>query len=680
MSTIYSAGQSGGLRLDSEVLGKTQPWTVVDRGLEYPGEVIVAEAVDPAWGSPLEGDVSFRTVLYTVPRRIPPGQIRDRRIAMAVPRRSPELGRDNLSREILAVREAGARYGAGPGAEAEAVRASMEEREASLLGDLAQQEAQLYSRGRIYTHGGQTLSPPDIFVEADAGSWVERLVTAVYRQAYPSPPFEHRDFPSTLTTDTIGAVYRGIFQQEPEAAEVAAAFGPALSLSTRDAPTSFDAGACAVIDIIDLEMRSRGGVMPANGLLYMLCHGHGLNRVLATIYLLAYLRHTHADVELVTGHSLQLRQGGSILSDRISRDLLLDISFTPSMAEHLGDLRSRPSLDWNAALPYASLLVDGLRLSTDAAEIAEQQGRLLDALDDIARRIQRSREAIRSLATGLQEDAGATLAAIDQLQILCSATGYRGFHAVALRSFIGPSSLSHALDLNARLERLATLAPAITRARRYLDEMVFGREHQDLSVRRASLVARIGLGSLIGNPSLWSSVEDSLRQLRLDYAAIYLSHHERYHNEAAELVAKLDRFRPQVDALARFDEVPELGGPLGAEIPRRFSSVVASIRTCAVPADEVFLEAAPSCQTCLLPLSENVPRRQATMVMRDTERVMREYNRRLSSEGVRRVLANPKREQLDKFINLVQVSDLSALANVLDSEVVEFLRRFVSRG
>ena len=59
------------------------------------------------------------------------------------------------------------------------------------------------------------------------------------------------------------------------------------------------------------------------------------------------------------------------------------------------------------------------------------------------------------------------------------------------------------------------------------------------------------------------------------------------------------------------------------------------------------------------------------------ERRMREYNRRLSSEGVRRILAHPNRAQHDKLIGLVQVSDLTTLANVLDEEVVDFLRGLI---
>ena len=138
--------------------------------------------------------------------------------------------------------------------------------------------------------------------------------------------------------------------------------------------------------------------------------------------------------------------------------------------------------------------------------------------------------------------------------------------------------------------------------------------------------------------------------------------------------------RPQAEALARFNQVPEFGEPLGNDIPKRIKDVLATMRTCTVSEDQITLEAVPTCQTCLLPLNEDFPRREAVLVLRDVERAMREYNRRLSSEGVRRVLTDPTTEQLDKFMNLVQVSDLSALANVLDEEVIEFLRGFVRGG
>ena len=428
------------------------------------------------------------------------------------------------------------------------------------------------------------------------------------------------------------------------------------------------------------ELGRRDGEMPARDLLQGLCREHGLNLPLATLYLLAYVRQADAEVELTSDHSIQGRRGGPFLSDRIPRDLVQELLFIQSMGDQFAAVRTQPSVDWNAVMPYASLLIEGLKMSRDAVEIAEQEAQLSAALEEMGRRIEGFREAMSSLAEGLQENAESALTELGRLEVLNTAKDYRGFHTIARDRFGGPSGLSQALQLYHRLERLAALAPAITGARRYLDAMTFDRDHRDLAVKRDAVIGRMALDSLMSNPALWGSVEESFRQLRREYADAYIPHHARYRHEAAELVSRLERMRPQVEALARFNQVPEFGGPLGADIPNRFEEIVATIRTCTAPEDEMTLEAVPLCQTCLLPMNEDVARREAALVLGDTERAMRAYNRRLSSEGVRLILADPTREQLDTFISLIQVSDLSALANVLDEEVLEFLRRFVSRG
>ena len=680
MSKLYNPGREKRLRVDSEVLGQTQPWVVVHRRLEYPGEVVVAEAVNPEWGQPLEGDVCFRIIFYTVPRRIPAGQICDPRIAMAVPRRSTDPLRESLSREFQSIHEAKERYITGRDTDSQAIRISMEEREASVLGELARRETQSYSHGRIYTQSGLSIRPSDIFVEGSAESWVERLVEAVFLQAYPSLPFEYSEFPATLNSQEVGAIYRGLFQGDPEAMETAAAFGPALGMSARETPTLFDFSQCQVVGAIERELRTHGGEMSTSDLLRLMCVNYGLNHSLATLYLFAFVQRAQAEVELIPHHSLQFRQGGPFLSDRISWDLLQEVRFTHTIAEQISTLRSRVTVSWNSVLPYASLVVTGLGLSWDAAEIVEQERRFLSGLDEIGRRVENSREGLGAIETSLQDGAKSVMRSLDRLRLLCSTMSYREFHNVAVVSFGSPSSLMNTLGLFSRLEQLAALAPAITRVRRYLDEMTFGRDHQGLAMKRDHVVGRIGLDSLIGNPSLWNSVEESFHRLRREFAAVYLSHHTRYHREAAELISLLERLRPQVEALVRFNGVPEFGGPLGADVPGRFEDLMASVRRCKASEDELSLEAVPFCEECLLQLSEDLPRREAALVLNDTERAMRVYNRQLSSHGTRRILAHPTKEQLEKFINLVQVSDLSALANVLDKEVLEFLRSFVRNG
>ena len=92
-------------------------------------------------------------MFYTVPRRIPEPQIRDPRIAMAVPRRSGDLERERVIRELRAICEARELYVAAADPEANAMRSGMQEREESIRSEMGRRQALSYSQGRIYNPG-----------------------------------------------------------------------------------------------------------------------------------------------------------------------------------------------------------------------------------------------------------------------------------------------------------------------------------------------------------------------------------------------------------------------------------------------------------------------------------------------------------------------------------------------
>jgi hypothetical protein len=51
-----------------------------------------------------------------------------------------------------------------------------------------------------------------------------------------------------------------------------------------------------------------------------------------------------------------------------------------------------------------------------------------------------------------------------------------------------------------------------------------------------------------------------------------------------------------------------------------------------------------------------------------------EQNRRLAIRVAHHIIERPEHVDLDRFIQMVQISDLSGLANVLDDQVVAFIR------
>ena len=666
------------LSLDSEAFGEPQPWAVKNRGLEYLGEVIVAEAVDPIWGTPLPNNLTFQIVLFKVPRRIPAGLIQDRRIAMAVPRRFPEQIR-YLDRELRAIRETSERYLTAGDSSPPMFRGAMHEREESLRRETERGYAPSYAQGRIYTHADIEVRAADVFVEDTATSWADRLVSAVLQQAHPTLPIDYDGFPSILNDDRVQTLYRALFQGDADAEGLLPAFGPGLGITAKDAPRLFDAGECRAVLAIMEQLESRGDEAPTSDILMTLTQSLGLTPALAALFLMVCVRHNRVEIELRRGHSVPSPSGRVFVGDQVTWDLIPEVSFSAPLVEDFVTLRTRTRPSWNTVLHYASLVLSTLTPGDDPKTTEEQERRLLAALREMPQQIAAAREAVTELAA-LLGDMPPKTRDLASLELLCGISNFREFYDVAQDRFSGPPGLGDALDLLDRLQRLAEIAPAITEVKLYLDRMTFGPSHSKLSMEHRQVVGRIELEGVVTNPSLWGSIEGGFRRLREHYVEAYAQHHSAYHDESAAMSNGLKTLGLQGDALARFGEMPELGEPIGGEASVMLGDISDSLRTCAATEDTLSLEATPYCGDRLLPLNEDVPRRDFERLRGIVEGAMGEYNRRLSSISVRRVLASPTSEQLDKFIDLLHVADPSALANVLDDSVVEFLRGFLREG
>ena len=672
---MYSTSdQPRGLSFDSANVGVPQPWAVTCRRVEYAGEVIIAETLNPEWLLPLEGGLDFRVVLFTVPRRMRHRTVAHPRTALAVPTRVPGQA-DQLGTELKAIREASARYVTGGERGGGELRDAMAAREQSLRGELASRYTAAYARGRVYTHPEVEVRPADIFQGELPASWVDRLASELLVSACPELPFDDTMLPETLTPERVARVFKGLLQGEE--AELALAFGPALAL-TRPEATGFDPEGSQVVEIVADLLGAADGHLPVVEVVSELGSRHGIPRALAALYLMAFVRHARAELELGATHSVRSIRGGRFPADRITWDLVPEVAFSETLVDHSGWLRLDSKPTWNTVLPYATLLHPDLPATDGTAPAADQEAVLLELLAKLDRQVAKLRVMNDELEAALGAPAAEASQVLDGLSALCDAIGYQEFHLICQQRYGGPANLKDALALKDRLEQLAPAVTAIGDARQYLSGIAFGAEDGGLQLEHCAVSARIELTSLLENPSLWPSIERGLGEFRSKYSTLYLAHHTRYYEQEQEISRRLERLTPQVDALARFNEMPELGEPIGVDAQERLQVVVGSIKSCSTAADRIWLETSPRCQKCSLGLDEEVPRREADAAMDGVEMAMREYSRVLGSHGARMVLANPTSAQLTKFVELVQVADPSALADVLNDDVVEFLRQFLT--
>lgn len=668
------------LSFDLESLGQPQPWVVRHRGLEYTGEVIIAEGVNHRWGEPLPPNLNFRLVFFTVPRRIPPSRILDTRIAMVVPGRSPTQVRQSLRRELRSIQETRERYVLHRDPDSEALRRAMIEREESLRRELERRYGMAYSQGRIYTHPEIGLRAQDLFLDTGLESWANALASATLLLAHPILPLDYRAFPESLTAQGIDRVFRGLFQGDIVEQESMRSFATGLSVTSPESPGIFDASHSPVLAILQRELEGSAGEADPAALAHTLMYTYGLTLELALFHLLVFVRQTRGELQLKLGHGLTSHRGGAFLSDRITRDLVPEVDFAVLKLGQLAGLRLDHTVDWNLALPYASLLVEGLTPSDEGIDTPDQERQLVSVLMALRPELTAAKSRIAEISAGLGSAVGAVAETLERLKRMSFAEDLQGFYAVVEREFDGPSDLSEALGTLQRVASLSDYVPAIIEARNYLDRMTFGLEHQDLRLVRDSLMARLDAASLISNPSLWHSINEGLERLRGNFSTTYSSFHATYHQEALELRHQLETLTPQVNALARFNEIPELGEPVGTEVHQMFKDVSEGYRLCGVAEGELDLGDVPYCRSCILPMNVAIPHRSVEQLSGEVARALREYNRRLSTHSAMQILDRPTREQLDKFIELVQVADPSALANVLDDRVVEFLRQFLSNN
>ncbi|MBU2009224.1 MAG: hypothetical protein KJ624_05225 [Chloroflexi bacterium] len=211
--------------------------------------------------------------------------------------------------------------------------------------------------------------------------------------------------------------------------------------------------------------------------------------------------------------------------------------------------------------------------------------------------------------------------------------------------------------------------PQAERARRYLEGVEL--PEGEMALDRASLLEQLSPDYLLKSPHLWESIKALFDWLRSQYVPVYREHHRQYHQEISRMRARLEEKESWVMALGRLNSLSALGEPLGAGLAGEYLGLLEGLRPC--PAVEVPLKEGPCCSLCHLGLLMTLPQGEVEAFLQGLQRALQGQLQRLSRRVIGRIMAQPS-PRLERFIQAVQVSDLSGLAELLDEEVLVFIR------
>lgn len=650
----------------------TRPWRVVYSGLQFPGEVAVAAAWRSALGAALPPDLSFRVVFLRSRATIQPSALA-RGIIVAVPGTRPSQETQQATRQLSALREVQAGYATSASHELRAIGRALgqEEQEATvrLQGGLAQG----YAAGTVVAATPVRAEPAAVFRAQDSAAWADALAHAVLASALPELPITPSLLPRPVTPADVRPLLAAIGGLAPRAPgeSDAAVLLAGLHLRRQDMERS------PVLEFIR-ERLERKGRLELGALLGDLAVNFGLPRYLSPVHAIAYVARNRPASELLLkdGHAIRHRGGAPFLGDRLSWDVLPDLAWPEDLEAIALAITPPQPPSLRSALPYAVELVPNLQsmrtplTEQDQAILAEQ------ALQALRRQVGEAQAGLAMLHTTL--DVPSALPAFGPLHALERVTGSHDlleFHQACARAGLTLEALRAALMAFRKLRPLAAAAQELLQARAYLLDVAptLGEEMEQAC---RLLMARLDLLSLEADPSALAAVRQAFQQFKEQYARAYRAHHEQYHAASARLTRQLDNVALLLEALVKFNTITELGAPVAADLPSRFQSLSGSLRTCSEKSQALPLADMPFCRSCELRLNHPPPEREAETLLRDLENAWRIQNRRLATLASRHILPQTPASSVDKLAKLVQTADLSSLANVLDDDVMAFLRSF----
>ncbi len=194
---------------------------------------------------------------------------------------------------------------------------------------------------------------------------------------------------------------------------------------------------------------------------------------------------------------------------------------------------------------------------------------------------------------------------------------------------------------------------------------------------RISILEQLNLGNLLPNPYLWPSVKALFDWFGSHYRTIYQTHHRDYHREVVALRLLLDNAKPEIDALRRVNSIAELGSPVGEELFGQYDELLAKAKPCPTTGE---VSDQPICPSCHLPLTTEPLTEEVKHFLDRLHHALKQQHRRLSGEAIRQILTQSKESRINQFIKVIQTSDLSSLVNVMDNELVDFLRGLLAEA
>jgi hypothetical protein len=286
-------------------------------------------------------------------------------------------------------------------------------------------------------------------------------------------------------------------------------------------------------------------------------------------------------------------------------------------------------------------------------------------------------EASSSIRFG--REAAEADAAITNVMELTSTAGPQELLACAERLYFSKQTLMEDIYLLRSLQQSPDEAKELLAMRRFLSGAQVPAEWEELAADRSLLAEELTFVALATEPQRFPLARAALERFRRRYVVAYREHHTRHWAEMARLHAALLDERAHAEALRRMNTLAELGPPMGVGALAAFEELLAAAAGCPLSAGvEDVAVAEGGCPNCHLSPDLSPPTQSVKEIIARIERACDKQVTRLSSHIVHLIIRGHGDARLQQLLTVLQASQLSSLRDIMDDEVLSYLRAALS--
>ena len=268
------------------------------------------------------------------------------------------------------------------------------------------------------------------------------------------------------------------------------------------------------------------------------------------------------------------------------------------------------------------------------------------------------------------------MAALEQLGRI-SGSGYADLYHSVRAAYPALPKLKDDLETLRQLVKLDNDAVEIFQAQRYIaNAQVPTVRFPNLAVDRDALLTGLSPSRLTRSRGRgWSAVARDAEGFKIRYTQAYREHHRRFHDELPVFQMGLVAAKKKCAALELLNTIYELGTPTGTGLEKELAALPPGPLPCSIQGAELDLSNEPYCPECRISLEQAVPSAELARLAPQVDMALGEKTQELSRLLVGKVLARKTNDRWREFLQIVQASELSSLANTLDSDLVSFIRQ-----